>query len=398
MNLFLLPSWYPSATQPLGGVFTQEQAQALAELAPDINVIASLWGQGDGHLPLRRPMQMLDRLLWRTSKHKDQVQQRSGVWEVFNPKLYWSDRLPWAGARQFLQVNRRNFLLAQQRFGKIDLIHAHVSFPGGYIASLLAQEFKLPYVLTEHMSPFPFPSLMQGGRPSPEIAQAFGQAAALIAVSPSLASRIASFGYPRPVVIPNLVDERAFFLGQPSSGKTVFFTLCGISEQKGIDHLLEAIAQWNPPADRFEFRIGGDGPQRASYRAKAQALGLNDRVRWLGPVSRTEAPKLFRDCHIFVMPSRHETFGVVYAEAIASGKPVIATRCGGPESIVNAINGQLVDVGDVTGLARVMADMAARWHDYNPQAIRQDFEARFSRQAVVQQLRALYHQILKQVG
>jgi glycosyltransferase involved in cell wall biosynthesis len=162
--------------------------------------------------------------------------------------------------------------------------------------------------------------------------------------------------------------------------------------------LLEAIAQWNPPADRFEFRIGGDGPQRASYRAKAQALGLNDRVRWLGPVSRTEAPKLFRDCHIFVMPSRHETFGVVYAEAIASGKPVIATRCGGPESIVNAINGQLVDVGDVTGLARVMADMAARWHDYNPQAIRQDFEARFSRQAVVQQLRALYHQILKQVG
>ena len=135
MNLFLLPSWYPSATQPLGGVFTQEQAQALAELAPDINVIASLWGQGDGHLPLRRPMQMFDRLLWRTSQHKDQVQQRSGVWEVFNPKLYWSDRLPWAGARQFLQVNRRNFQLAQQRFGKIDLIHAHVSCPGGYIAS-----------------------------------------------------------------------------------------------------------------------------------------------------------------------------------------------------------------------------------------------------------------------
>lgn len=90
---------------------------------------------------------------------------------------------------------------------------------------------------------------------------------------------------------------------------------------------------------------------------------------------------------------RHETFGVVYAEAIASGKPLIATRCGGPESIVNAINGQLVDVGDVPALARVMQDMAANWHRYSPQAIRHDFEARFSRPAVVHQLRALYRQV-----
>lgn len=395
MNLFLLPSWYPGTTQPLGGVFTQEQAQALAELAPDINVIASLWGQGDGHLSVRRPAQMLKRLLWRANQQTDQIQQRSGVWEVFNPKLYWSHRLPWAGAHQFLKVNRRNFQLAQQRFGKIDLIHAHVSYPGGYIASLLAQEFKLPYVLTEHMSPFPFPNLMRDGQPFPEIARAFNQAAAAIAVSPSLADRIASFGYPRPVVIPNLVNEHAFSPGQPSPEKTMFFTLCGISAQKGIDHLLDAIALWNPPADRFEFHIGGDGPQRAAYQAKAQALGLDDRVHWLGPVSRKQAPALFRDCHIFVMPSRHETFGVVYAEAIASGKPIIATRCGGPESIVNAANGQLVDVGDVAGLARAMAHVAAQWHNYDPQAIRQDFESRFSRQAVVQQLRALYNQVLK---
>lgn len=394
MNLFLLPSWYPSASVPLSGAFTQEQAQAIAALAPDIRVIVSRWGQGDNGLPMRNVPRMLRQLGWRLRQKHDVVEGDGKWWEVFNPALEFSERTPWGHAKQFLAVNRRNFQLAQQRFGPIDLIHAHVSYPGGYIASLLSQEFGVPYVLTEHMGPFPFPKLMRGSQPFPEIAQAFQKSAASIAVSPSLSQRVASFGYPAPRVIPNMVDERAFAVGQPSSSKTVFFTLCGISEQKGIDHLLEAIALWNPPADRFEFRIGGDGPQRAAYQAKAQALGLADRVRWLGPVSRVQAPKLFTDCHIYVMPSRHETFGVVYAEAIASGKPIIATRCGGPEFIVNATNGVLVDVGDVPALSQAMQTMAAHWADYSPQAIRQDFEQRFSRAAVVRQLRALYQEVL----
>ncbi len=394
MNLFLLPSWYPSPASPLSGSFTQEQAEAIAELAPDIRVLVSLWGHADTVLPARSPWRWPQRLAWRLLQRKDQVRERNGVNEIFNAKMHWSDRLPFGGVRQLIAVNRRNFQLAQQRFGQIDLIHAHVSYPGGYIASLLSQEFGVPYVLTEHMSPFPFPSLLHSGQPVTEIAQAFQKAATSIAVSPSLSQRVASFGYPTPRVIPNMVDERAFTLGQPNSSKTVFFTLCGISEQKGIDHLLEAIALWNPPANLFEFRIGGDGPQRAAYEAKAQSLGLADRVRWLGAVSRSQAPKLFTDCHIYVMPSRHETFGVVYAEAIASGKPIIATRCGGPEFIVNATNGALVDVGDVPALSQAMQTMAAHWADYSPQAIRQDFEQRFSRAAVVRQLRALYQEVL----
>ena len=395
MNLFIIPSWYPSQAQPIGGIFIQEQAEAIAELCPDIKVIVSTWGQYDCQLSLRSPWKVMKVLHWRLRQIKNQVTQRNGVCEVFNPALFWSHRLPFGGVKLLLEVNRRNIRFAIDRFGKIDMIHAHVSYPAGYVASILAQEFDMPYVLTEHMSPFPFPGLMHEGKPLSEISLAFAKASESIAVSPSLAKRVATFGYREPIVIPNVVDERRFFPGNPWAEKLVFFTLCGMTDQKGIDHLLEAIALWNPPADRFEFRIGGEGPQRAAYQAKAQALGLSDRVRWLGSVSRAQAPALFRHCHIFVMPSRHETFGVVYAEAIACGKPIIATRCGGPESIVNDINGQLVDVGDVPGLARVMEQMATQWSRYDPQAIRQDFESRFSRHAVVQQLCALYSQVLK---
>lgn len=395
MNLFIIPSWYPSQAQPIGGIFTQEQAEAIADLRPDINVIVSTWGHYDSEIPLRRPWNLLKILLWRLKQKSNCISRRSGVWEIFNPVIYWSHRLPFGGARRLIDINRRNLKLAAERFGKIDLIHAHVSYPAGYVASLLAKELGIPYVMTEHMGPFPFRSLAIKGKPMPEIAQAFGKASMSIAVSSSLAARISSFGYPEPTVVPNLVDERRFTTGDPLSGKFVFFTLCGLTDQKGIDHLLEAIALWNPPADQFEFRIGGDGPMRAAYQDLADRFGVTDRVCWLGAVSREDAPRYFRECHIYVMPSRHETFGIVYAEAIASGKPIIATRCGGPEFIVNSDNGILVDVGDVVALADVMEKLANKWKIYKPLAIRHDFEQRFSRQAVVSQLSVLYEKVLR---
>lgn len=395
INLFIIPSWYPSQNQQISGIFTREQAEAIADLCPDITVIVSTWGHSDAEIPSRRPWCIFKALSWIIKQKHDLIIKRNGLWEIFNPAVYWSHRLPFGGATRLINVNRRNLRLAIEKFGSIDLIHAHVCYPGGYVASLLSKEFGIPYVLTEHMSPFPFTSLMCDDKPIPQITSTFAQAAASIAVSPSLAKRIASFGYREPTVIPNVVDERRFSTGEPHSGKFVFFTLCGLTDQKGIDHLLEAIALWNPPADRFEFRIGGDGPMRETYQAMAARLGVADRIRWIGAVSREDAPSLFRECHIYVMPSRHETFGVVYAEAIASGKPVIATRCGGPEFIVNAENGLLVDIGDVNGLAQAMLTASTRWDSFNASTIRTDFEMRFSRKAVVGQLARFYRNTIQ---
>ncbi len=393
MNIFIIPSWYPSAFNPIQGVFIQEQVDALADLAPKLRVIVSTWDKHDAVFSFRSPLTLPHCVLWRFRQKNNIIRSRKNAYEVFNPKILWSQRLPFGGIEQIINVNRRNLSHAIQTFGKIDIIHAHVSYPGGYVASVLAREQGIPYVLTEHMGPFPFPSFLRNAQPLPEISQAFLGAAASIAVSPTLAARIVSFGYPRPVVIPNVVDERVFFPCSINSEKIIFLTMCTISEQKGIDQLLNAIAMWNPPSNSFEFRIAGDGPQRKAYEDKAHELGLDDRVRWLGAVSRNRVPDLFRNCHIFVMPSRHESFGVVYAEAIACGKPVIATRCGGPEYIVNDINGKLVDVDDVRGLSKIMQEMTVNLKYYNLNSIRSDFEVRFSRQVVVNKICELYDMV-----
>ena len=108
--------------------------------------------------------------------------------------------------------------------------------------------------------------------------EAFVNAAAAIAVSPSLADRIASFGLPRPFVVPNVVDERRFSVGSPRAGKFTFFTLGRIDPSKGIDDLLHAIAIWNPPATDVEFRIGGTGSHAAAFAQLARTLGVDNRV------------------------------------------------------------------------------------------------------------------------
>lgn len=286
--------------------------------------------------------------------------------------------------------------VATKRFGPIDLIHAHVTYPGGHIARTLSEAFNVPYVITEHMGPFPFRQYLRRGQPRPEITKAITASNATIAVSDSLADEMEAYGLPRPRVIPNLVDERRFSLGAPDPSRFVFFTLCLMTAQKGIDHLLQAIAHWRPPTSQVLFRIGGDGPFFTQYQALARELGIADRIQWLGALSRSEAAEQFKHCHAYVMPSRHETFGVVYAEAIACGKPVIATRCGGPESIVSEQNGVLIDVGDVSSLSQAMKVMVHNWDEYDPQTIRNQFMNQFSRQVVVKRITDVYEEVIRQ--
>ena len=104
---------------------------------------------------------------------------------------------------------------------------------------------------------------------------------------------------------------------------------------------------------------------------------------------------LFRSADAFVLPSRHESFGVVCIEALATGLPVLATRCGGPEDIVDDTNGVLVPIENshalAEGLERVMLQ------EWDSTAIRTVFLHRYSTRAVSTAIRQLYDSVLSVV-
>ncbi len=393
INLFIIPSWYPSPINPISGIFFQEQAEAIAAVCPEVTVIISSWGHDSHYLSFKKPWTFCFRVFRRIiSSKKKWKQLKNGVHEIFQPSFSWSGR---QGGKHLVEVNRKNLKEAIKRFWKIDVIHAHVSFPSGYIAAVLSREFDIPYVLTEHMAPFPFPSFLNSNkRPIPEIDLAFQDAKKVIAVSPSLADEITSYGYHRPVVIPNIIDEQRYLPTPPSEKKFTFLSLCNLDKRKGIDILLRGIALLNTSSSRIQFWIAGGGNEEKALHELAQQLGVEKYVQWLGYADRDRAPNLFQKCHAFVLPSRHESFGVVYAEAIACGKPVIATRCGGPESIVNNSNGILVPKNDPKALASAMEKMLEEWDNYSPQTIRKTFEQRFSKPVVAEQLVGIYKEVI----
>jgi glycosyltransferase involved in cell wall biosynthesis len=94
------------------------------------------------------------------------------------------------------------------------------------------------------------------------------------------------------------------------------------------------------------------------------------------------------------LSSKAETFGVVLIEALALGKPVVATRCGGPESIIREEDGILVPVDDVPKLGDGMKEIRRQYGNYRPIELRRSCANRFSEKAVTRQLIDIYRQVL----
>ena len=98
------------------------------------------------------------------------------------------------------------------------------------------------------------------------------------------------------------------------------------------------------------------------------------------------------DC--FILTSRRETFGIVYIEAMAKGKPVIATICGGPESFVNESNGLLIPAEDVEAITKAIDYMVDHLDQYDGEAIRHFCQENFSEEAISKQILSLYEEVI----
>ena len=401
MHVFFVPSWYPTREQPINGCFLREQALALGKFGGGTRVSVSLHGSSDYFVTPKRPLTAIRSLVRFFRAPVRRVESPApNVIEIERRVVQWSMLLADGNSQGMLRSHALNLLDAENMHGRVDLIHAHVCFPAGWIAWQLANRFKRPYIITEHSGPFPLRPrafLTSDGTLTERWKNVFAGSRRNVAVSPTLSRTMASYEIPRLTVIPNLVDEDRFspVLRHRSTNEFVFFTLSHLAPEKGLDNLLEAMALAIREVPSLRLIVGGDGPMRRSLETKAGRLGISRRVTWLGAVDPGDTPDLYRNCDAFILPSRAETFGVVYVEALACGKPVIATRCGGPEAIVDEESGLLVPVGDVPKIAGAMVEMVRDPARFHPDIIRCRFLERFSRPVIVRQILALYRSVLE---
>lgn len=182
------------------------------------------------------------------------------------------------------------------------------------------------------------------------------RADAFVACSKALVSVARNLGIVarRTVVIPNGAKSVFFGSGRcelDSSAKSHLFACGRLHSIKGFDILVRAYALL-PKHDAPPLLIAGDGPERIALRELAQALGVETGIALLGNRHPSDIARLMQASRCFIAPSRNEGLPLVVLEAMASGRPVIASAVGGiPEVIESGINGLLVPPEDPEALA-----------------------------------------------
>ncbi|MDX0163629.1 glycosyltransferase [Sinorhizobium meliloti] len=196
-------------------------------------------------------------------------------------------------------------------------------------------------------------------------------------------------------LIYNGIDDAEFEPFETGPGAVDFLYIGMMRDLKGPDLFIEGFAAAEEIAGRrLSALMVGDGPQQRQYEEMTLRMGLADRVRLLPAMRAREAFALARKV---VIPSRAESMPYILLEALAAGKPVIATRVGGIPEVLGADSEALVPPGDAGALARLMADAIgdAGWAARTmPDAER--FKSRFAASVMTRHVMQLYRDLTEE--
>lgn len=395
----------------MAGIFVQEHAKA-ASLHNDV-VVLYAYGDSSRSLKLYRTSETVESdirtirvryggsfsYLWRKLRNKEQGQVSSLDSEaklagnliklLGIPKIIIEDLLCYLSL--FVGFHK----LVKEGW-KPDIIHAHV-FTAGVPAVILGKLYRIPVVITEHACDFPLRILSSLRRIKARFA--FNRAVAILPVSDNLGEAIKAYDVKTSFkVIPNAVNTEVFYPPLPQTGASEgrknqgkrLLLVAGLTPIKGVPYLLETLSQIRQGRKDFSLDIVGDGPNRQEYEELSRKLGLNSTVNFHGLKPKEEVAQFMRNCDFYVQPSLWETFGVVYIEAMACGKPVIASRLPVLIEIVNEDVGILVPPKDVKALKEAIEYMLDNYKGYSPEKIAQYASERFSYEVVGKMLDEIY--------
>ncbi|MGO8794327.1 MAG: glycosyltransferase family 4 protein [Candidatus Sulfotelmatobacter sp.] len=167
---------------------------------------------------------------------------------------------------------------------------------------------------------------------------------------------------PEPIDLENWQSLLKSNPAQPADGKFTVLTVCRFYPRKRLPILLAAAGRLRRKIPGLEFRIVGDGPEAGRLKSICRNKNLLETVTWLGNLSQADLAREYNRCHIFCLPSVQESFGIVFLEAMASGKPIVAARAAAVPEVVK--HGILVEPDNdealADGIGRLHADPALR--------------------------------------
>lgn len=368
-HILVIPKWWPNVRDPQLGDFIRKQVQALAGCTK----VTVLLVEADPEAPAHLEHVEADGLQVIRSRYHASRSPLTPWRKVANLIGYW--RAAMAGWRMVLS-----------RRGLPTLVHVHILVRPALIARWIKDRYGIPYILSEQSSQYLDGTYQRRGPLFHWVnRKLFADAAGTTAVSAWLGDRLVELGLCTSYdVVPNVIPgmERPL---PPQGAPGQFMVVADLVDRtKNVSGVIRALAQVVANGVNARLTIIGDGPDRAMLTGLAEELDLADRITFLGRLPNTGVIDHMAHTWAVVINSRVETFSVVTGEALAQGKPVIATRCGGPQGFVTEENGILIPVGDTDALATAMYTLMEQATKYDPERIRASVNARSSPEAVGQ--------------
>lgn len=395
-RVLVFSSTFPSAVQPIHGVFVKERVRWVAGL-PDCEVRVV------SPVPYFPPIRAFKR--WYPLSQIPREEVVDGL-EVVRPRYFL---LPKVGRyfhpASMARAAYRTVAGLDRQFG-FDLIDAHFVYPDGVAAARLAARLGKPLVITGRGEDIlRFPQLPVLGR---QIRGALAQATSLVALSGEIAEAMRACGAPAEKirVIPNGVDCEKFRpldrgkarrrLGLPAD-RPVVLSVGYWLERKGFHLLVDAI-----PKIRERFPnvlvviVGGQARWGQDYSSvieeRIRLNGVSDYVRLAGPRPPEELPWWYSAADLFALLTSREGCPNVVMEALACGLPVVATPIGGiPEVVSDGRLGLVLGERSAGAAARGVIEALSRTWDRA--AIRREAQRR-SWQATAEQVRDLFDDVV----
>jgi glycosyltransferase involved in cell wall biosynthesis len=403
-RILVLSHMFPRTQNRINGCFVAEQVKALRQYESlDVRVVCCLpkWMSFPGYVTS---------YLSFTNNYQSYLDQ-------FNSSVSWSD---WDGVPvMYLPYRVGNFIrfsfhawsycssvmsAADWIWGnfKFDLIHAHTSFLDGSAGVALSKKYEVPLVITEHTGPFSL--LTQNPLVKQITIESIKSANQVLCVSEALATQVRSHldeATGKSIkIFPNGFYDSMFYPSEPSTigednTEVKLLFVGSLDDNKNPLLLLKSFDIIREKLPQATLRIVGEGPLANHIESWIKERKLSNSVFYLGVKSRQEVAELMRsECDIFVLPSNSETFSCVVMEALACGKPVVSTRCGGPEDIItDSFLGELCPTQDPQALAQAVIKVASSLQTYQVEGIANYARTHFGYEFLASRLVNIYQNV-----
>ena len=386
MNVLIIPSWYPSKGMPVNGIFFQDQAIALSRYGHKVTLIdVSFFGRKDTFNPLN----------FRFNHKEDRGVQ---VYSFKMPSFYILSRFSLTFLWIFKLLLRILFNKLTKKGNSFDIIHAHSFYPAGYCACFLSKKYGIPLIVTEHNTNVLEKQLSNYEKKL--LKYTLTNCKKFICVSSNLKKSVIELtNYDNNlIVVPNMFSSDFLYnpLIKTDESKIKFLSIGSFNERKRHRFTISCFESAFQGISNVQFEIVGRGELFNDLQNQISKNGTPKLIKLLGSLSRKALVQKVQECDIFVLASSFENFGVVYIEAMSCGKPVIATKNGGANDIVNETNGILIDVDNREQLIDAMLYMYNNVHKYNPLQIVLNCYEQYSEESVMKKLTEIYNDIIKE--